>query len=166
MPNSAAYLDTCIVSGLAKKDLAPADASALLRILEAWNNGAINLVTSGVTKEEINRIPAEYREPHAAIYSLLLNVPSAPTHVTRSRLFDGSVLSAVLHEDPLFNQLRNLLPDAGDAEHVFQAAKSKVDYLITVDRQSFLRHAVAVEQLCGVRLAKPVAFEEAVLAKG
>jgi len=165
VPKAAAYLDTCIVSGLAKSDLTGADASALLRVLEAWRTGEIELVTSDVTKKEISRIPAEYRAPHLAIYNLLLDVPAAPTHIAGSRILHGTVLSAIWQEDPLFNQLRNLLPDAGDAEHVFQAAKSKMSYLITVDRASFLKHLAAIQRLCGVRLATPPQFEAAALAK-
>jgi predicted nucleic acid-binding protein len=75
------------------------------------------------------------------------------------------MLSTIWQEDPLFNQLRNLLPDSGDAEHVFQAAKNKVSYLITVDHKSLLKYREAVEKLCGVRLVTPRTFEEAVLVK-
>ena len=49
------YLETCIVSGLARVDLQPADASALIRVLEARKAGRVELVTSQVAKAELNR---------------------------------------------------------------------------------------------------------------
>ena len=162
-PSSTAYLDTCIVSGLAKNDLASSEAATLLRILQARQTGKVKLVTSAVAKEELSRIPAQYRTPHSAIYLLLSNVPTVPTHLTQSRTTPSAIVRANWSEDPLYAQLRNLLPDAGDAEHTFQATKCGATFLLTVDRQSFLRHSGAVEQLCGVRLVTPAEFEQTIL---
>ena len=89
-----AYLETCIVSGLAKGDLAAAELLALLRILQAGKAGRVELITSDVVNAEIDRIPAHYRTPHAAIYNLLTDVPTAPTHLTASRLLGGSLLQS------------------------------------------------------------------------
>jgi hypothetical protein len=158
-PALTAYLDTCIVSGLAKNDVAPTEIEALLRILQAGQAGKVNLVTSAVTKREISRIPDQFRVPHSAIYLLLGNVRSAPTLITRSHVLPSPILQAVWHQDPLFAQLQRLLPDVGDAEHTFQAAQCKASHLVTVDRPTFLRHFAAVEQLCGVRLVTPMVFE-------
>jgi hypothetical protein len=158
-----AYLDTCIVSGLANDDLSPSDTSALHRILKGMKAGRVELVTSDVAATEINQIPEAYRMLHAVIYNLLADVPTAATHRTDS----GLTLMGVgggRREDPLFTDLKKLLPDARDAEHVFQAAKNDVAFLITVDRRSFLSHSAAVAQLCHVQLITPVAFEQAVLA--
>jgi len=75
-----AYLDTCIVSGLAKGDLSLAEEAALLRILQARKAGSVELFTSEVTREEISKIPAEHRTIHFVIYGLLADVPLAKTH--------------------------------------------------------------------------------------
>jgi len=163
VPPPKAYLDTCIVSGLAKGDLDAPEASALLRILQARTAGRVELWTSDVVNAEITRIPAHHRTPHAAIYELLTDVPTAPTHLTASRLLDGSLLQSAWREDSLFTQLRNLLPDPADAEHIFQAAKNNVAYLLTVDHETFLKHATAAKRICGVQLMTPVAFENLVL---
>jgi hypothetical protein len=58
-----------------------------------------------------------------------------------------------------------VLPDVGDAEHVFQAAKNNVDFLITVDSRSLLTRSSAVVTICGVHLVTPLAFEENVLSR-
>lgn len=163
MPTPKAYLDTCIVSGLAKGDIAEAEVSALLRILDARTAGRVELLTSAVVNAEISRIPAPHRTAHAAIYKLLADVPTAPTHLTNPRLVNANIFQSAWREDSLFTQLRNLLPDAGDAEHVFQAAKNNVEFLLTVDHRSFLKHENAIERLSGVRLTTPVAFEKLVL---
>ena len=74
------YLDTCIVSGLAKDDLKPDEQSALLRILKAWKRGSsLSLVTSQVAKDEIEKIPQAYREKHETNYNLISKIPVAKT---------------------------------------------------------------------------------------
>jgi hypothetical protein len=81
-----AYLDTCIVSGLAKGDLAQADTEALLEVLQRHKHGAVSLVTSRVTKEEIDCIPKKYRLPHEVIYNLLADLPVVKAFRTDSGL--------------------------------------------------------------------------------
>jgi hypothetical protein len=148
---------------LAKEDLAPADAAAFLRILEARKAGRVDLVTSEVTNVEIGRIPEAHRVRHKMIYNLLTDVPAARTHSFRGVLaVAGGVHGHI--PDPLFIALGKLLPDAEDIEHVFQTAKNNVAFLITVDNRTMLRHSSVVAQLCGVRLMTPVGFEHAVLA--
>jgi hypothetical protein len=156
-----AYLDTCIVSSLAKCDLTPENESALLRILQARKAGTVELVTSEVVRTEISAIPEEFRIQHSIIYSLLADVPLAATDY---RIPPFRPAPMFKRRDQLLVSLERLLPDAGDASHVFQAARNGVGYLITVDHRTMLKHAEAVSQLCGVRLVNPVQFEHAVLA--
>jgi hypothetical protein len=75
-----AYLDTCIVSGLAKGDLGPDEAAALLRILEARNTRTVELVTSNIANGEISRIPEAHWTLHVVIYNLLAD--GRPRHRT------------------------------------------------------------------------------------
>lgn len=151
-----AYLDTCIVSGLAKGDLSTADEGALLRILEARKTGSVELFTSDVAREEISRIPIQYRTRHSIIYSLLADVPLARTHY---RIPPFRPAPMFIRQDPLLMDLERLLPDSADALHVFHAAKAGLPYLITVDRRTLLNHASAVLQLSSVHLVTPVEFE-------
>jgi hypothetical protein len=72
-----AYLDTCIVSGLAKPDTSVSDQEAFVNILRAHKAGKAKLVTSALTKQEIDRIPPEFRTPHAAIYLLIAEISAA-----------------------------------------------------------------------------------------
>jgi hypothetical protein len=157
---SKAYLDTCIVSGLAKDDLDPLEQTAVMYLLEAHKQGDLKLVTSAVTAREISQIPEEFRRAHSVIYSLLSDVPSVAL---------GSITSLSLmgtpgpgRDDPMFESLKCLLPDPEDAEHVFQAAQNGVQYFVTVDRSTMLKHAAQVESVCGVKLVAPSALKSLV----
>lgn len=108
----SAYLDTCVVSGIAKGDLTDADADALLVILQAHKAGALRVVTSEVTAAEYLKVPSQYRNKHAFIYSLLVDVPVAQTHRTGSSLLLMGV-GGGRREDPLFTQLKELFPTKG-----------------------------------------------------
>lgn len=55
---------------------------------------------------------------------------------------------------PSLERLEAVL-DAADAEHVYQAARNEVAYLITVDRRTMLSHADKALHLSGVRLVSP-----------
>jgi hypothetical protein len=159
-----AYLDTCVVSGLAKGDLSPVDAAALLQILQARKAGAVDHVTSEVTAHELAAIPPDFRMKHEVIYSLIADVPRVPTHRTDSGLMLMG-MGGGTREDPLFTELKKLLPDVGDAAHVFQAARNSVAAIITVDKRSFLSRAEQVATLCAVAVMTPVQFAEIHLAR-
>lgn len=135
-----AYLDTCIVSGLARGDLTLEDEAALLRILQARKSGAVELVTSEVVHAEISRIPEEYRIRHSIIYDLLADVPLATTHYKIPPFIPAPMFR---RRDPLLASLEDLLPDEIDAAHVFQAVKAGLPYLITVDRRTLAARSTA-----------------------
>ena len=160
MSTTRAYLDTCIVSGLAKGDLGSETQAALLRILEARKVGRVELVTSEVTRSELAAIPEVHRGSHSAIYYLLADVPLAPAEY---RIPPFKPAPMFRRRDKLLLALEALLPDAADASHAFQAARSMASYLITTDRRTMLKHADAVEALCNLKLVNPSQFENSVL---
>ncbi len=153
-----AYLDTCIASGLAKRDLAEGQLLALDQILHAADVGMAELSTSQVMREELRKIPEAHRSPHIAIYERLLKVPLLPQYTPVSRFHPGQLLAAVWQEEPRFSELRALLRDAPDADHAWQASQNEIPFLITVDRSTFLKHKEAIERICGLRLVQPNEF--------
>jgi len=155
MCSARAYLDTCIVSGLAKGDLKPDSVDALRAILADWNAGKVELFTSDVVRQEILKIPPEHRARHSDIYGWFSEVPLASTHF---RIPPFRPLPMFRRKDRLLASLERLLPDAPDAQHVFQTSKAGLPYLITVDRRTLLNHAASVLKLCSVRLVTPVGF--------
>jgi hypothetical protein len=50
-----AYLDNCLVGGLVQDDLDPAESKGIYNLIDRAKDGLIELVSSTVTKEEIDR---------------------------------------------------------------------------------------------------------------
>ncbi|HVE61704.1 MAG TPA: hypothetical protein VNA26_07790 [Chitinophagaceae bacterium] len=132
MSEPTVYLDTCIISGLAKADLSIDDLEALHDLLEKHKNGKIHPLTSQVTKEELEKIPPTFRTQHKIVYNLLKDVPTAQTYQTDSGLMLMGVGGGI-REDPVFTALKNLLPGEDDARHIFQATKNGVSKFVTTD---------------------------------
>jgi len=162
-----AYLDTCIVSGLAKEDLSSDELESLQQILKERKKGKVSLVTSPVAKEELDKIPKEkYRFKHETIYNLLSDVPVVKEFQWLSRGPMGMGMGMSMGPvggkrlDPLFDKLINLLPDEADARHLFQAAKNNVQYFITTDNKTILSYREQIEALCKVKVVNPQEFIE------
>ncbi len=153
-PVPTAYLDTCIVSGLAKEDLPSGEQQALLEVLRRHKEGWIKLITSFVTKQEIDRVPEQARTRHEVIYSLLSDIPRAEfSGIELFRVaFPGSL---GVRQDPLYTELKQLLPGVEDAQHVFQAIKNKVDYFVTTDDRTILRYKNELESTYGIKAVTP-----------
>lgn len=148
------YIDTCIVSGIAKRDLAETESDALLKLLNMGKRGTLEVVTSEHTATEIARVPSEYRRPHEFILSLLANVPAVPTFRSDS----GFLLLGVgggSREDPLFSQLKSTVPDRDDAHHLFQASKNGAAYFLTVDRKTIISRSNAILAIANVEPVSP-----------
>jgi hypothetical protein len=155
MTHFTAYLDTCIVSGLAKEDLKPEEQNALQDLLTKYKKGEIGLLTSEITREELRKIPNDYRILHEVIYNLLKDVPISQTH----RTDPGLTLMGVgggTREDPIFTKLKKILPGEDDARHLFQAAKNKVIYFLTTDSRTILKFKKEIEDITGVKAVTPL----------
>jgi hypothetical protein len=69
-----AYLDNNVVSSIVRDD-APAESTAIDRLLLAYDQGRIELVTSELTMKEIEGCPQQYRPPLERVFRLLRKVP-------------------------------------------------------------------------------------------
>jgi hypothetical protein len=148
------YLDTCIVSGIAREDLTSAEQGAVLALLRFHKARRVELVTSEVAKREIARVPQKFRSRHEAVYFLLQDVP-----VARAEWTDGGLaLTGVgggRREDPLYTNLKALLPGELDAQHVFQAIRADADCFATTDGKTILRFARKLQAEYGLVAALP-----------
>lgn len=156
-PPLTAYLDTCIVSGLAKEDLRDEELDALLRILEEYKGKKVHLVTSNLTKRELGKISTGYRRKHSFIYSLLFDVPIVPLFRRGRGLSFGGIGGGV-RVHPIFARLNTELKDEGDALHIYQAARNEVSYFLTTDHKTVLSRKVKIEDICGVKAVSPTEF--------
>src|SRR5438132_3872452 len=118
-----AYLDANLIIGIRKRDLG-SEQSPLSRLLTAHKQGALRLVTSRETRKEIEkRTPVHNGDED--IYALLADVPvvegeSLALPLVTNRGGSRFVGPVVIVTDDL-SFLRATLPDAADADHVFQA---------------------------------------------
>lgn len=145
------YLDTNLLSGLVKDDIDATELIALRELLRLRRAGAIDLCTSHITREELEKLPPGARAHHEDIYFLLDDVPIAGEHIVVGMLGTavyGSVpYGGVLHiEDADLSLLRSIVPDRDDARHLFQAIRGgHVDYFITADKKTIVRFAAEIE---------------------
>jgi hypothetical protein len=147
------------VSALVKRDIGAAELNALEQLLFRFERNEISLVCSTAVENELMRIPSGYRGPHLRQLKLFGSIPRIePGGLTRLTLagVPGTNWDRVLWE-----RLRELLPDEDDAKHVFVASSNRVQYLVTVDGRTLLRHRAAVLNLSGVRLVTPSEFMNA-----
>ena len=152
------YLENSVTSARIRQDWPdPADGVATERIFAAETNGVLQIVTSAITAEEIGRISKElYRLPHTEQYNQIEKVKSSSTMKAMAPPFFGEAYYYT--ENEIYKQLRRVLPDRMDAEHVFQAVASGIEYLLTIDERTMLKHRFAVYRICGVSLQRPSEF--------
>lgn len=128
----------------------------MLEILEKRKKGEVELMTSELLRDEIAKIPDEYRRLHSVVYLLLADVPIMPTTI-RTPPFKPNSFPYGNEKAPLLERLESLL-DVADAGHVYQALRNGIDYVITVDRKTMLSRAEAVQRESGARLVSPIEF--------
>jgi predicted nucleic acid-binding protein len=154
---SSVYFDTCIIGNLVKQDASPADIAALRTILDAANERRIDLVASTVAREEINKIPEQYRLAHETIYSLLSRLPGSRV----TWVEETSTGGARVVQDPRFTDINQVLRDENDSRHFFQAVDNQVDFFLTTDQRSVLNQAPTLEQRFTVRPVSPTQLVKA-----
>ena len=148
----AAYLDTCVISGLVRSQLDETEESALLELLKRFDDGSLNLVVSEIAEREIARIPPAHRTPHDDFYNLLSAVPTfRPPALTRL-----SPLGLPMPDPhwPLWKDLTKVLSD-DDANHAYQVISYGFDFLVTVDRRTILRHQEYLRESCHLNALLP-----------
>lgn len=148
----AAYLDTCVISGLVRSQLDAAEERALLELLKRFRGGSLKLVVSEIAQRETAEIPQLHRKPHEDFYNILSAVPALrPLALTRL----GSV--GIPMPDPdwaLWRNLTRVLSD-NDARHAYQVISYGFDFFVTVDRRTILRHREYLCQTCGLNVLLP-----------
>lgn len=155
-----AYLDNNIVSSIAKDDN-PSQSATLTRLVEAYDQKKVELVTSQVTLDEIKRTPDQHRPRLERTFYLLAKVPVVQweTLVAMNNFVStGSrIVGPVFQDDPLYKALRELGLDVMDARHIFVAAKQGCDAFITCDG-GVLSRASKIQKLCNLLVQRPSEF--------
>jgi hypothetical protein len=152
-----AYLDNNVVSAIAKDDT-PAESDALDRLLAAYKDGKVDLVTSELTLEEIKPYQGQMRPAVERTFRLLEKVPivrwdelmGINSHGDKSTWIN----TPMIQNDPMYGTLLAQGVKNVDAQHVFVAAKNGCDAFLTCDK-GVLHRSAAIEELCNLAVQKP-----------
>lgn len=164
------YLDTNLVCAITKDDQ-KGESAALTSLLDERDAGHVEIVTSKVTKDEIDKCPEPYKTKHARIYSLLAKVPFVEAHELKgfNIQFDqfGGVCSPRMDDDPIWVRLRSIGLDSTDAHHVMLAIMSRCDVFLTCDKRTILIWLEEIQMAFPpIKLMKPSEFVSSGLLNG
>ena len=137
-PNPKVYLDSNIVSAIAKDDI-PTESEALNRLLQAWDDKKIDLVTSEVAlweisahQDELKRRLVERTYRRLAKAQIIRWYELAGMHSYGDR--HTWISTSIIQNDPAYQALPALGLEVVDAQHVFVAVKQKCNVFLTCDR--------------------------------
>jgi predicted nucleic acid-binding protein len=154
-----AYLDNNVISAIAKNDT-PSESDALRRLVDAYEEGKVDLVTSEVTLQEINAYqgPASVQETFQRLKKIVRWDQLIGMH---SHGDERTWINApMIQNDPVYGSLLKLGVGTVDAQHVFVAAKNACDPFLTCDG-GILHRAPAIQDLCGgLIVQRPSRFVE------
>jgi hypothetical protein len=154
------YLDNNVVSAIATNDTPP-ESAALIKLIKAYGEGRIGLVTSELTLGEINAFQGSMRPQIKQTFESLKLVPTVRWDELmgiNSQIDPHTMINTpMIQNDPLYQQLLELGVQTVDAQHVFVAAKNACPAFLTCDK-GILRHSSAIGKLCPVTVQKPSVF--------
>ena len=158
------YLDTNIVSALAKDDM-PAERGALDRLLEFSDVGKLKLVTSEITRREIQKLDSipniDKDKRHLnVVYRLLEKVEFVEDHRLLGIHSYGDrytwINSPLIEDDPISSALRQIGLDKTDAHHLMLAIRAGCEVFLTCDVRTILKYRREIEsQFSTIKLRKP-----------
>ena len=151
----SAYFDTCIVSEIAKEDVKESELIAIMQLLRKRLLEEIYIFTSESTLDELNKIPEKYREKHLDVYSDIELIPKAEKKKMTSMLFMPGPILFLQSENPAYWELKTILPDKMDAEHLLNASEKQIVYFITVDERTILKFANKIKDKTNLRAMLP-----------
>jgi predicted nucleic acid-binding protein len=151
------YLDNNVLSAIARDDT-PTETDALDRLLAAYDEGKVDLVTSDLSLGEIKQYAGSGRKLTERTFRLLKKVPMVPwdellgvrTHGGRYTWISGPIIRS----DELYASFLTLGLEVVDARHLFVAAKQGCDVFLTCDR-GVLARAKDIRRLCELTVQKP-----------
>ncbi len=151
------YLDNNVVSAITKDDTV-SESDAIDRLLAAYEEDEIDLVTSEVTRSEIKRYVGKNRRLIERTFRLLKKVPVVRWDELLGMHNYGDsrtwISSPMIQNDPLYDSLLNLGLQTVDAQHVFVATKQGCAAFLTCDR-GVLARGPGIRELCGLAVQKP-----------
>ena len=149
------YLDNDIVSAIVKDDNAN-ESGAIDKVLAAFEAGRLDLVTSDVTREEIEDYQGRAKTSLERTLRLLKKVPYIESHKLLGSHSYGDertwINSPIIEDDPTVKRLREMGVKPIDAHHLMVAIKSHCDVFLTCDggilhRSKEIKNVFSIEPL-------------------
>ena len=156
------YLDNCIVSGDARKDLAPAEQAAVATLRALERNGVIELVTSrlswheqGRTRDPLVRAQLEAARDDTKTVAVDTRHLSGSFQSVHGGGFISTPLLTDILDDALYRDARAIGLKDIDARHLVHAHFNRCMWFVTTD-PDFTRIAAQLVSRCGgMRIATP-----------
>lgn len=157
------YLDTNVVCAIYSDDH-PNESAAIDKILELFSQGLLELVTSQVTKEEIDKCPEEWRKKHRPTYNRLNKMKYVEAHELKGYNIQdnqfGFSASPRMDDHSTFTRLQQIGLDEKDSQHVMQAIESGCGFFLTCDRKTILKYRTEIEtEFSSIKLMLPSELE-------
>ncbi len=118
-------------------------------------SSAVTVFSSPVAAEEMSRLPDPYFAEHIKQYEAVGNVSS---NLTWEEYNPATEVTDLEEEDPVYEGLRDLLPDDYDAQHLAQAKLNGIDNVLTLDERTILHFAPELREQFGLYVFKPSEF--------
>jgi len=160
-PTPKVYLASNIVSAIAKDDT-PTESEALNRLLQAWDDKKVDLVTSEVMMWEISAHQDELkRRLVERTYRRLAKAQIVRWYELAGMHSYGDqhtwISTPIIQNDPAYEALLALGLEVVDAQHVFVAVKQDCNVVLTCDR-GIRDRAVAIKDRFELIVQKPSEF--------
>lgn len=144
-----AYLDNVLVSAIYSDDQ-PSESAAIDKILEAYDQGRLDLVTSQVTNDEIDQCPEDWKKKHSRTYCLLEKVQFVEAqdlkgYNSQADPFGGFTSSPRMDDHPTWARLLQIGLDEMDAHHVMLAIENRCNWFLTCDKKTILKYRTEIE---------------------
>jgi hypothetical protein len=148
------FFDACVLSAAARGDH-PGQTSAISCLLGAAAAGAIRAVASSRVREELDRIPVQYRAAHLAVFDKLQQFAKSEVTWLDQRVQPASVVT-----EGRYAALAPILSGVTDPGLVVDALDAGAQYWVTLDDSTVLSRRSEVERLVPIKLLDPSASVE------
>lgn len=144
------YLDSVLVCEIYSNDQKQEESAAFEAVMDSHSAGQLQLVTSQVTKDEIDQCPEEWKKMHMKAYRLLTKVRYIPAqehkgYASQSDQF-GFTSWPIMDGHPTWVRLREIGLDEKDAHHVTLAIENQCDWFLTCDKRTILARRAEIEK--------------------
>jgi hypothetical protein len=156
-----AYLDNCVVSGMVRGDLAPAEMAVIPVLKTAVDEGRLRLVTSRESHREQDRatdpnVRALLKQAREGVPLVSQNEKLLGFNIQDEPFtFISSPMVTEYVDADLYEKFKKAgLPD-GDARHLMYAVHNKCDRFVTTDPDFFWRRCQLATLCPATRIVTP-----------